>query len=1111
VTLPQAIFGSYHIFVRTDIYNQVFEHAFESNNTGMSDSFNIILTPPPDLQVTVLSIPAAASNNESMTVQWSVQNLGGSATTGYWNDRIYITTNGNYDFSGATLLKTLGHHGALNPGDSYSTQASVSISQNFNGPYFIYVQTDASNHVFEFSNENNNSLRSDTTLVVSSPDLVITSLTLPAGGTSGQDVTVQWNIGNNGPGDLLNANWNDRILLSTHPVYHPDSVNSLGSLGSSGSIPASSSIAKQKTVTLPNGISGTHYIFVETDFGGSVFENGLDGNNVSAADTLPVALAPWPDLQVSSVSGADTATAGDTVGVSFTVANYGAAAAQGSSWNDAVYLSTDTIWGNDDLLAQVQHSQVVAVGDSYSVSLSVVLAATLNGGDYYFFVKTDRNNAIYEHTDENNNVSRSEALYLHDYPPIDLEIIAYSAPDSASSGNSVTVQWTVQNNGIATTLAGNWTDAIYLSNDTLFDGGDQQLGAWPQNGQLTPGSSYSNSQSVTIPNGQSGDFYLLAVADHADANQDDDFSNNVRWQALHITLTPSPDLMITNLQVPQQGTAGQPFDISWTVQNNGAGPTVNGSWTERFYLSTDYVIDGGDQLLGSFTRSGNLGTGQFYTDTTQVTIPITASGNRIVIMATDYNDVEYEHNAEGNNTATAVMSITQPPPSDLVVASITVPDSAIAGDNLTLEWAIGNQGQNPAAGVMKDAVFLSKDTVWDINDVLFGTLNSNINIAPQSQVTRSLTANLTGVSVDSYYVIVQTDILNNILESNDTNNTLASTATMDVNVQELQLNVLTANTLHDNVELFYRLEVPDTLEDETIIVMLKGDSVNGANEFYARYGEMPTRVTYDFSHSQPFQGNQEVVIPTAKVGTYYFLVYGSVNPGASQNVTLFATTLDFEVRSVHVNQGGNTGSVTVRIEGSKFEPTMEVRLEGSGLDTIIANSVSYIDPTLIFATFNLSGAPVGFYDLTLEKQDSSTATMMAGFEVVTGSGGGTGGGGTIGNTQPGCNPVSGFVITQILQTNIQHPASTRPNRIIAMTIHYANSGNIDIPVPTRFLVSLEGAPVGYNVPDLGNEKEELFMEFAELNGPQNVLRAGATGTITVYAKASANLQFKLLE
>ena len=80
------------------------------------------------------------------------------------------------------------------------------------------------------------------------------------------------------------------------------------------------------------------------------------------------------------------------------------------------------------------------------------------------------------------------------------------------------------------------------------------------------------------------------------------------------------------------------------------------------------------------------------------------------------------------------------------------------------------------------------------------------------------------------------------------------------------------------------------------------------------------------------------------------------------------------------------------------------------------------------------------------------------------------------------------------------PARVGIGNIFPITIVFGNGGNVDIPVPTRFIVSEDSVPVALSIPDLANNSQQIYLEFREQNGPANVLRAGATGTITIYSK-----------
>jgi hypothetical protein len=104
-------------------------------------------------------------------------------------------------------------------------------------------------------------------------------------------------------------------------------------------------------------------------------------------------------------------------------------------------------------------------------------------------------------------------------------------------------------------------------------------------------------------------------------------------------------------------------------------------------------------------------------------------------------------------------------------------------------------------------------------------------------------------------------------------------------------------------------------------------------------------------------------------------------------------------------------------------------------------------------------------------------------------------------------------VSELLEVDIQYPEATRTRRAFPMVINFGNSSNVDIPVPTRILISLGGDPISFTAEGLSEGKTELFIEFKEEGGPPDVLRPGATGTITIFtmSKTNANLRFRLME
>lgn len=436
-----------------------------------------------------------------------------------------------------------------------------------------------------------------------------------------------------------------------------------------------------------------------------------------------------------------------------------------------------------------------------------------------------------------------------------------------------------------------------------------------------------------------------------------------------------------------------------------------------------------------------------------------------------------------NNFAYASITITQPPPTDIVVEEVFIPSVANVGESLTIDWILQNISPNPAVGKMREAIYLSKDEAWDIEDALIGLLDCDINLPPQAIENRTLTFDLTGLAIGEYYAIVRTDIVNNIYESFDNNNSRTSFNSVNVNVKELALNTLTNDVLYDQTGLYYRLEIPDSLNEESLLLTFLGDSINGVNEMYLRYNDVPTRANFDYNYQTADFGNQQIVVPDLSAGVYYILVYGITTAGDLQNISLLAEKLNFEILNVNANEGGNTGFVTIQLNGAKFDSITNMQLIGEHR-TLEATKVHYIDPTKIYATFDLRGVYTGTYNVLANKPNGEIAVLENGFNIVAGK-------------------------KASIATNLISPSALRIGETWFLKLEYSNNGNVDIYEEDVVLQSITGAPAALTVEGLKENLTELNLPLIEFEGPPGVLRPGATGTTIIYIKANKPLGFLL--
>lgn len=1145
LSVPSQLFGRYYIHIVTDARQQVYESTFENNNHLNSDSLIIYLTPPPDYVVQNFNTPVIASRSEIINADWTIKNIGAIRlpADSVWFDGLYVAPDSTFDH--AILVSSIAPPAVLHPacstnapgaggcryisplmdaGDVYYNSGSVTLPPFAADSCYVFLKTDHRDQLFEFNGEHNNLAVKKIRFV--RPDLAVTNVQCPGNGFTGSSISVSWSVKNNGPGKLINATRTDRLWLSPTATFNTATAILLADHTYSNSIDSGNIATQQRLVTIPTVAAGTHYIFAEADYGHTVVEVNESNNHSTVPAMIQVSVPDPVDISIPQLElGADTLMAGRNTSVVYQVSNLGTGNILGLSRTDNIYCSRQPVYHPDSvrLLKSISGTTALfagstfAVSDSVSVSQAVLHQMGIDSALLYFYVHGDALNTIAE-SDESNNGSPVDSAYVMGGRSPDLRVAGISGPDSLRSGGLGNIAWTVENTGGNTVdFSTYWFDGLYFSLDTILSANDVFVKEQNVSGPLANGQGYSRSMGFITPNNLSGYYHLLLVADRLNANADADLSNNYKIikdqngdpHPVYISLTPPSDLVVSQLEAPSSGFSGQPYQVNWRVRNQGANTTNVSQWQEGVFLSGDQVWDALDIPLATYTRTGSLNAGASYEDSMQLFLPNNAAGNYFLLFTTDKSNAVYEHNNEQNNTASSLIFITQAPPSDLVVTDVAVDTSVMAGDSATVSWVLRNTGNNPASGYLKQGIYCSADQLADNNDVLLADLPFLINLPPADTVHHSARVRVKDVSPGSYHALVRTDLLNNITEQNELNNTTASAGLVTITTPELPLDITRYNVLHNNRELYYRIEIPAALAGQSLLVTLKGDSLQGVNELYLRYDTLPTRIRHDFAYSAAASGNQQVIIPSLKAGTYYLMAYGATAAStAQQAVSLHARVIYFSILDVAANNGGNTGNVTVKISGAKFEQGMKARLSGNGTD-ITAASVYFVSSTSVFATFNLAGQPAGLYHVKLVKPGTDSVMALNSFTINQGTGGVAGGGGSGGFY---CR-VTNAGVSQLLGVDVQHPTSTVFNRTFPMTIIFGNSGNVDIPMPTRMLVSSSGHPVALSTAALSEQNADLYLEFREANAPPDVLRPGAVGYITIFTTSNinSNLRFKLIE
>ncbi|MGP0104360.1 CARDB domain-containing protein, partial [Rhodoblastus sp.] len=1022
VTIPKDLSGPFYIVVVSD-----------QSAVGGSSQFTVDLSPSALLQVTQVEAPPGTFSGQPVTLSWTVANNGPASTdVSSWSDSVYLSTDGSFD-SSSILLGSVGHSGVLGSGSSYTQSATVTTPVGLSGNFTFFVVADANNQVDQGPVHGVDKGSTSIDIILTPPPQLDVNLTgAPTAGQAGQQVTVSYDVANTGSSTTPNTSWTDNIYLSSDGAVDSGSIL-LASLGHYGALAVGQSYAVSTTVTLPRGISGPYYLVVETDAGNQVFQINRSDD---VAASSPVAISnPVPELEVSNVTAPTLLESGHQAAISWVVTNQGVGGTPvASGWTDNIVLSASGVPGASDniVLASVEDPNGLAPGASYTQSAVVNLPITLAGGAYSLFVVADANSGV---TEANPTASVSTATPVNVVQSLaELDVTAISAPGAATAGNQVSVGWTVDNVGVAATNASYWFDDVYLSATPGLSGGAEEIGSFEHANPLAAGASYSDSETVQLPqNLATGTYYLVVQADaggqivEATGASVTDVSGPISVTAASAssggstsgggaTSPSNADLTATSVATPAQTLSGQDFTVSWTVANNSG--VAQGGGDDLVYLSLDQVIDPSDYYLGAVSQSA-LAAGASETFTETFAVPAGVSGNYYVLVAPDEESTSYANVGVSN-----LMQVAPPPhgagaslPS-LVTTDVEAPTTTVSpGSSLSITYTVQDQGSGDAEGDWTDAVYLSTTPEWTTSAILLGNAQHTGNVAAGDSYTGTFDATVPGVAPGNYYVIVRPNIRGNVPEASNANGAGASAQTVSVGLPTLTLGAPVTGTLSDGQTQYYEFTAS---AGETINLSLSTDTPDSINNIYVKYGSIPTIGQFDAASASESSADPSVTFQTTQAGVYYVMVDANSVAG-TENYTLEGQTVAYSISSITPKSGSDLGSVTLTIDGAQLDANEKVEIVASDGTVYDASQVQWVSGTQMYATFDLQGVPTGTYSVEIQ-DGAQSSTLANAFKVNNGPAG-------------------------QLSLSLSTPQYLRIGDIGAALVTYTNTGDTDISAP----------------------------------------------------------------
>lgn len=510
------------------------------------------------------------------------------------------------------------------------------------------------------------------------------------------------------------------------------------------------------TVTVPGGTPpGNYYLLLAVDSNDAVAEAEENNNVAVAANRFATAY----ELRATSIVAQSGGNPGDSIDFNIDIANLGVPYT--GPLELAIRASSNTTYEATDPL--IDTFTVAANGGVAQAFQLTATVPALAPGDYYGVAIVDPLNALVEY-DETNSAFVG-ALTFPSGP--DFSASAVVVPPGATAGAPITFQLTVDNAGVA--YSGPLAVRVQASLDPIFDVNDPQLG----NTTVTLNGVVSDTVAVTVtmPVLAPGQWYPLFTLDPANVIPEiRDFDNRYVGAT---TFASGPNFSVLDITADAEAIVGQPLSVTTRIGSVGAPYT--GAVSYRLLLSEDRMLSAQDVLLGTYTV--NL-TGQAMLDDTRTPgFPTVPPVDHYVIAQVDPGAVIVESNELDNVLADDDEVLSGP---DLFVTTPSPdfdPATISPGETITVDATLSIDGA-PYTGALTYRVVASEDSTIEPTDpeLARATVMANgIGDIPITLTTPPITA-----PPGRYYVYVEVDPDNLIVERNETNNERSNFARLEI-------------------------------------------------------------------------------------------------------------------------------------------------------------------------------------------------------------------------------------------------------------------------------------------------------------------------------------------
>lgn len=653
LTVDKVDEGDYYLFVKVDGSDLVLEDGGEDNNVLRS---GLITCRMPDLQIELVSVESdTIVTSKQVAVTWKVKNIGrGMVKNLKTTDLLFASK--NQDGADPIEIGKMENELFINPGEEQILRANITIPQNdkLDGVQYIFLRTNTERNILEKNFFNNQSPITKTWFqyyqekpaVIKGTNVGIANISAPSSAKPKETIELSYSLTNDG-NKKVDTEISQEVFISGSQKFDGSATpcKIISQQGSSVNLGAEDATTITLKVEIPDNIKGgPKYMHLVIDKANTLKESYTKDNYRFWDFKI---IGNLPQIEIGNLSMPDSIMSSTDTKISWTVSNAGDWNA--GSFKVGVYRSGNGQWSrNDELLATVSVPSL-AKGASLNQSATINIPDKDNG-KWNIIIKADYDNRLVQLSDEAGIAVKPLTVELSPVP--DLCVTSLTADGTAWSGQKITLKTKFANKGVHKTRQTRWSEDYYLAQSNILNvKSATKIGSRVHVGALAPGEEYTSTMNVTVPPDLEGNYMIFAVADGGDAVYESDENNNQRSIPIFINgkNVCATDLTISNIAAPSHINAGEEFELSYKINNQGEFE-AKGMCREVIYLSSDNVLDADDPMVGTVSGDISIAPGGSMIRKATGRITNMPEGNYYLVVKTNSTRAIAETD-DDNNTA----------------------------------------------------------------------------------------------------------------------------------------------------------------------------------------------------------------------------------------------------------------------------------------------------------------------------------------------------------------------------------------------------------------------------------------------------------------------------